>query len=164
MMSDAINRAVERQARQIITIERWLVVFSAAFAAVMLAAAVYFELTYGVPPYSVAFALVFFLVSLACFRALFYVFGDGLRYRSQRKGTRAMFWLASAYVVIASVAAYAVAFGLFGLRVPWAGDGRDYLYACYFLLAVAAVFLARSAVFYWRLQNYVSHSLGSLNK
>jgi uncharacterized membrane protein len=164
MMNDAINRAVERQARQIISIERWLVVFSAAFTIVLFAAAIYFEVTYGVPPYSVAFLLIFFLASLACFRALFLAFGDSFRYRSQRRGTRALFWLASAYMVIASVAAYAIAFALFGLRVPWAGDGRDYLYACYFLLAVAAVFLARSAVFYWRLRAYISQSLGNLNK
>ena len=163
-MSDAINRAVERQARQIITIERWLVVFSAAFTAVTFAAAIYFERAYGVPPYSAAFAPAFFLVSLACFWTLFHAFGDGFRDRAQRRGARAMFWLASAYVVIASVAAYAVAFGLFGLRVPWAGEGRDYLYACYFLLAVGAIFLARSAAFYWRLRAYVTRSLGHLSK
>ncbi len=70
-MSDAINKAVERQARQIIRIEWWLVVFSAACAVVLLAAALYFEQTNNVPPYSFAFGGIFFLVSLACFPGLF---------------------------------------------------------------------------------------------
>ncbi len=163
-MSDAINKAVERQARQIIRIERWLVVFSAACAVVLLAAALYFEKTYGVPPYSFAFAGMFFLVSLACFWGLFRVFGDSFQHRSSKKGARALFMLASLYVVLASVASYAVAFGLFGLQVPWEGEGREYLYACYFLLSVAAIFLARSVMFYRRLRSYIRQSLGNLNK
>jgi hypothetical protein len=163
-MSEAINRAVERQARQIIRIERWLVAFSAACAVVLLAAALYFEQTYGVPPYSFAFAVVFSLASLACFLALFKVFGGSFRGRSGKKGARALFMLASAYMVVASVAAYVVAFGLFGLPAPWTGVGREYLYASYFLLSVAAVFLARSAMFYWRLRSYITQSLGNLNK
>jgi O-antigen/teichoic acid export membrane protein len=162
-MSDAINRAVERQARQIIGIERWLVAFSVACAVALLAAALYFEQTYRVPSYSLAFAATFFLASMACFRGLFRVFGDSFRDRRKR-GTRALFMLASLYMVLASVVAYAVAFGLFGLRTPWAGDGREYLYACYFLLSVAVVFLARSATFYWRLRSYITQSLGNLNK
>jgi MFS family permease len=162
-MSDAINRAVERQARQIIRIERWLVVFSAAGVVALLATALYFEQTYGIPPYSFIFALCSFLLSLACFRALFGALGDSFRDR-RKKGTRALFMLASLYVVIAAVAAYVVAFGLYGLKTPWAGEGRDHLYACYFLLSVAAIFLARSGVFYWRLRSYITHSLGNLNK
>jgi hypothetical protein len=163
-MSDAINRAVERQARQIIRIEQWLVVFSAASAVILLAAALYFEQTYGVPPYSFAFAGVLLLVSLACFWALFRVFGDSFQYRSGKRGARALFMLASLYMVVASVFAYAVAFGMFGLQVPWTGDGREYLYACYFLLSVAAIFLARSVMFYWRLRAYITQSLGNLSR
>ena len=163
-MNDAINRAVERQARRIIRIEQWLVVFSAAFAVVLLAAGIYFEKTYSVRPYSFAFAGLFLFISLACFWGLFEVFGDSFRYRSGKKGARALFTLASLYMVIASVAAYAVAFGLFGLNVPWAGDGREYLYASYFLLSVSAIFLARSLMFYWRLRSYITQSLGNLNK
>ncbi|HEY3274754.1 MAG TPA: hypothetical protein VGJ92_13370 [Methanocella sp.] len=163
-MSDAINKAVEKQARQIIRIERWLVIFSTAFAIIMLAAAFYFEKTYGVQPYSIAFAGFFFLVSLVCFRGFFWAFGDSFRHNTRKKGTRALFMLASLYVVVASVAAYTVAFGLFGLQVPWTGEGRENLYACYFLLAVAAIFLARSAMFYWRLSFYIRQSLGNLNR
>jgi len=163
-MSDAINRAVERQARQIIRIERWLVIFSAACTVALLAAAFYFERTLGVAPYSLAFAAGFFLLSLACFQGLFQAFGEGFRTRARKRETRALFMLASAYMVVAALAAYAVAFGLFGLRVPWAGDGREYLYACYFLLSVAAVFLARSVLFYRRLRSYITRSLGNLNK
>jgi hypothetical protein len=162
-MSDAINKAVERQARQIIRIERGLVIFSAACAVALLAAALYFEQTGGVPPYSFAFGGAFFLASLACFWALFRVFGDSFRDRRKR-GTRALFMLASAYMVLASVASYAVAFGLFGRAVPWAGEGREYLYACYFLLSVAAIFLARCTMFYRRLRSYITQSLGNLNK
>jgi len=162
-MSGAINKAVERQARQIIRIERWLVIFSAACAVALLAAALYFERAYRVAPYSFAFAAAFFLGSLACFLALFRIFGDSFRDR-RKKGTRALFMLATIYVVLASLASYAVAFGLYGLRVPWAGDGREYLYACYFLLSVAAIFLARSVLFYRRLRAYISQSLGNLNK
>ena len=164
-MSDAINRAVERQARQIIRIERGLVAFSVVFSVVMLAAAIYFEKTYGVQPYSFAFALAFFLVSLAFFRLLFAAFGDGFRGgQGRKKGARALFMLASAYVVVAAAVAYAVAFGMYGLQMPWLGEGRDNLYACYFLLAVAVVFLARSVMFYWRLRAYITLSLGSLSK
>jgi|AGTN01.2.fsa_nt_gi hypothetical protein len=163
-MSDAINRAVERQARRIIRIEQWLVAFSAAFTVVLLAAALYFEKTYGVQPYSFAFAAFFLLASLACFGVLFRIFGDSFRHRSGKKGARALFMLASIYMVAASVAAYAVAFGMFGLQMPWVEDGREYLYACYFLLSVAAIFLARSAMFYWRLRTYIMQSLGNLNK
>ena len=54
--------------------------------------------------------------------------------------------LASLYVVLASGVSYVVAFGLFGLQVPWNGEGRENLYACYFMLSVAAIFLARSAM------------------
>jgi hypothetical protein len=163
-MNDAINKAVERQARKIISIERWLVIFSTVFAIILLAAAFYFENTYGVRPYSVAFAGFFFLVSIACFWVLFRAFGDGFRHNPRKKGTRALFMLASLYVVVASVAAYTVAFGLFKLQVPWAGEGRENLYACYFLLSVAAIFLARSAMFYRRLRAYITQSLGNLNK
>jgi hypothetical protein len=163
-MSDAINKAVERQARKIIRIEWWLVIFSTVFTIILLAAAFYFEKTYGVQPYSVAFAGLFFLVSMACFWGLFRVFGASFRHNSRNKGTRALFMLASLYVVIASVAAYTVAFGLFRLQVPWAGEGRENLYACYFLLSVAAIFLARSAMFYWRLRSYIMQSLGNLNR
>ncbi len=163
-MSDAIKKSVERQARKIIRIEWWLVVFSTVFAIILLAAALYFEKTYGVQPYSFAFAGIFFLVSLACFWGLFRVFGNSFRHNSRKKGARALFMLASLYVVLASVVAYTVAFGLFGLQVPWTGEGREYLYACYFLLSVAAIFLARSAMFYWRLRSYITQSLGNLNK
>ncbi|OPY27100.1 MAG: hypothetical protein A4E28_02155 [Methanocella sp. PtaU1.Bin125] len=161
-MSDAINKAVERQARQIIRIEQWLVVFSGAFTAITLTAAVYFEQAYGVPPYSFAFAALFMLVSAACFLILFAAFGDGFRYRSQRKGMRVMFGLASVYMVLASLVAYAAAFGLFGLQTPWAGAGRESLYVSYFLLSVASIFLARSATFYWRLRSYIVQSLGNI--
>lgn len=161
-MSDAIDRAVKRQAWQIMRIERWLVVFSAVFAAVLLAASLYFERALDAPPYSLAFASLFFVVSMVCFTALFRFFGESFR-DSRKKGTRTLFMLASLYVVIASVAAYAVAFGLFGLEVPWAGEGRDHLYASYFLLSVAAIFLARSGVFYWRLRAYITQSLGNLS-
>jgi small-conductance mechanosensitive channel len=163
-MSDAIHKAVERQARKIIRIEWWLVIFSIVFAIILLAAAFYFEKTYGVQPYSVAFAGFFFLVSLVCFWGLFRVFGNSFRHNSRNKGTRALFMLASLYVVIASVAAYMVAFGLCGLQAPWTGEGRENLYACYFLLSVAAIFLARSAMFYWRLRSYITQSLGNLNR
>jgi hypothetical protein len=164
LMSDAINRAVERQARQIIRIERWLVVFSAVSAVALLAVALYFESTYAVPPYSFAFEAFFLLVSLASFLALFKAFGGSFRYRSGKKSARALFMLASLYMVVASVVAYAVAFGMFGLQVPWTGDGREYLYACYFLLSVAAIFLARSVMFYWRLRAYITQSLGNLSR
>jgi hypothetical protein len=161
-MSDAINRAVERRAWQIIRIERWLVVFSGVFTVIILAAALYFEQTYGVPPYSLAFAGITLAVSAACFRGLFELFGDSFRHRSQRKGMRAMFGLASIYMVLASLVAYMVAFGLFGLQTPWVGPGRENLYISYFLLAVAAIFLARSATFYWRLRSYIVQSLGNI--
>jgi O-antigen/teichoic acid export membrane protein len=154
---------VHRQARQIIRIERLLVIFSLVFAAVLLGASLYFERTLDIGPYSLAFAAGFFAISLICFTILFRLFGDSFRDR-RKKGTRTLFMLASLYVVIAAVAAYVVAFGLYGLKTPWAGEGRDHLYACYFLLSVAAVFLARSGVFYWRLRSYISHSLGNLNK
>jgi hypothetical protein len=75
---------------------------------------------------------------------------------------RAMFGLASIYMALASLVAYAVAFGLFGLQTPWAGTGRENLYISYFLLSVAAIFLARSATFYWRLRAYIVQSLGNL--
>jgi MFS family permease len=161
-MNDAINRAVERQARRVIRIEQWLVVIFFVSTVVCLAAALYFEKTYGVPPYSFVFALVFFGVSAACFWALFSRFRDSFRHRSQRKGMRAMFGLASIYMVIASLVAYAIAFGLFGLRMPWTGEGRDYLYLSYFLLSASAIFLARSATFYWKLRSYIVESLGNL--
>ncbi|MGA9141483.1 MAG: hypothetical protein WBZ29_14750 [Methanocella sp.] len=163
-MSDAINKAVERRARQIIRIEQWLVVLSCVFMVIVLAASLYFEQTYGVPPYSLAFAAITLAVSVACFWGLFKLFGDSFRYRSQQKGMRPMFWLASVYMVLASVVAYAVAFGMFGLQTPWAGAGRENLYICYFLLSVAAIFLARSATFYWRLRSYIVQSLGNLTK
>ena len=163
-MSDAIHKAVERQARKIIRIEWWLVIFSTVFAIILLAATFYFEKTYGVQPYSVALAGFFFLVSLACFGGLFRVFGNSFRHNTRNKGTRALFMLASLYVVIASGVAYLVAFGLFGLQVPWIGAGRENLYACYFMLSVAAIFLARSAMFYWRLRSYITQSLGNLNR
>lgn len=162
-MSDPISKAIERQARQVIRIEQWLVYFSAAATAVLLAAAIYFERAYGVEPWSLAFTAFFFLVSMASFTALFKLLGESFRDR-RSKGTRTLFMLASLYVVVASVAAYAVAFGLFGLQVPWKGEGRDHLYACYFLLSVAAIFLARSGVFYRRLRSYIMQSLGNLNK
>lgn len=163
-MSDAINRAMVSRARQILRVEQWLVIFSAAAATVLLGASIYFEKSYDTAPYSFVFLIGFFLASLACFWALFEAFKDSFRYRASRRGTRAMFTLASAYVVVASVLAYAVAFGLFGLDVPWAGPGRDMLYASYFLLATASAFLARSLMFYWRLRAYMMSSLGSLVK
>ena len=163
-MNDAINRALGRRARQILRIEQWLVVLSAAATVVLLAAALYFEYADGVPPYSLAVAAVFLLVSSACFRLLFGAFGEGYGRRASKKRTRTMFTLASGYIALATLVAYAVAFGLFGLPVPWAGPDRTSLYACYFLLAVAAVFLARSIMFYWRLRAYLSQSLGSLIK
>jgi MFS family permease len=163
-MSEAINKAVERQARQIIRIERWLVIFSAVCAVALLAAALYFERSYGVAPYSFAFAAAFFLGSLACFWGLFAIFGEGFRPRVRKREARALFMLASLYMVLASLVSYAVAFGLFGLQVPWTGDGREYLYACYFLMSVAAIFLARSVMFYRRLRSYITESLGNLNK
>jgi hypothetical protein len=162
MMNDAINKAVERRARQIIHIEQWLVVLSGIFTAIILAAALYFEQTCGVPPYSFAFAIISLVVSAVCFRGLFELFGDSFRDRSRRKGMRAMFGLASIYMALASLVAYVVAFGLFGLQTPWAGMGRENLYISYFLLSVAAIFLARSATFYWRLRAYIVQSLGNL--
>lgn len=163
-MSDVINRALATRARQILRIEQWLVVFSGVATVVLLAASIYFEKSYSVASYSFAFLAVFFLGSLLCFRALFTVFKDSFQYRAARKRTRAMFTLASAYVVVASVVAYAVAFGLFGLSVPWAGQGRDVLYGCYFLLAAASALLARSIMFYWHLRAYMVQSLGNLSK
>ena len=162
-MSDPINRAVQRQARQIIRIERWLLIFSLAFAAVLLGVALYFERTLDLAPYSLALGSIFFAVSMVVFTALFRVFGDSFRDRRKR-GTRTLFMLASLYVVIAAVAAYAIVFGLYGLQVPWAGEGREHLCVCYFLLSVAAIFLARSGVFYWRLRAYIAQSLGNLSR
>jgi hypothetical protein len=161
-MNDAINKAVERRARQIIRIEQWLVVLSCVFMIIALAASLYFEQTSGVPPYSIGFAAITLAVSAVCFRGLFKLFGDSFRYRSQKKGTRIMFWIASIYMVFASLTAYAVAFGLFGLQTPWAGPGRENLYISYFLLSVASIFLARSATFYSRLRSYIVQSLGNL--
>jgi uncharacterized membrane protein len=161
-MNDAINRTIAAKARNIMRIEQALVVFSGAFTAVMTAVALYFEKLYGVGPYSLAFLVVCLGVSLVVFWAFFSVFRDAFRYRTVKKGTRGMMTLASAYMVIASLVAYSVAFGFFGLRVPWTGDGREYLYVCYFLLSVGAVFLARSTMFYWRLRKYMIQSLGSL--
>ena len=163
-MSDGINRSVERQAMRIIRIEQLLMVLFGVSTAALLAAAIYFEKTYGVRPYSFAFALAFFLLSVACFRALFALFGDSLQHRARTGRARALFSLASLYMVIAALAAYVVAFSLFGLRMPWAGDGREYLYSCYFLLAASVIFLARSAVFYWRLRSYIMQSLEHLSK
>jgi len=161
-MSDAINRALASRARQILRIERWLLVFSGLATFALLAAALYFEKVYDVKAYSFAFLAVTLLGSLLVFWALFGVFGADRQ--AGRRRVRAMLTLASAYVVLVSLAAYAVAFGLFGLPAPWAGPGRDALSICYFLLAAASAFLARSVAFYWRLQAYLARSLGQLIK
>lgn len=162
-MSDALNRSIEAQARKILRMERALVVVTGVLTLVTLGGAIYFEKIFGVPPYSFAVVLAAFLVSYACFWAVFSFFkGDFQRRAPGRGKARAALWAATLYIAIASTVAYIAAFGMLGLSVPWSGPGRENLYIFYFLAAVCAIFLSRSVAFYLKLRSYVLRSLNSL--
>lgn len=158
-----MNRSIGAQARKILTMERALVIVTAVLTVITLGASIYFEKIYGLRPYSFAIALVSVVVSYGCFWALFSFFKSEFQYRAPgRKKARLALWAASVYIAIASFVAYVVAFSMLGLSMPWVGPGRDALYVCYFLLAVSAVFMSRSAAFYLKLRSYVLRSLDNL--
>lgn len=162
-MNDSINRALTSKAKNILRIERALVAASLIFTVITMMASLYFEKTYGAEAYSFLFALVGFLVSLGCYWVLFSVFRSGVEYRSAGKtSSRIVLTAASVYFVIASLAAYAIAFDFMKFGMPWIGEGREYLYMCYFLLSVSVIFMARSVAFYWQLRSYILRSLGNL--
>jgi len=164
-MSDVLGRSIESKARKILKFEQALVAMTAIFAMITLGVSIYFEKTYGVKAYSFAIALLTFSVSFGCFWALFTFFRSGFQYRSPGRGAaRLALWIASLYIVAAATVAYIVAFSMMGISAPWAGEGRENLYACYFLLAVATIFLSRSVAFYMKLRAYVLRSLGEMSR
>lgn len=164
-MSEAIRRTIEAQAQKILRMERALVVVTGALTLITLGASIYFEKSYGVPPYSMGIVVGFFLVSYVCFWALFSFFKGDFQQRAPGKGkARMALWAASIYIAIAATAAYIVAFGMLGLNVPWTGQGRENLYICYFLAAVCAIFLSRSVAFYRKLRSYVIRSLRGMSR
>jgi hypothetical protein len=115
-MSEAMRRSIEAQAQKILRMERALVVVTGALTLITLGASIYFEKSYGVPPYSTAIVVGFFLVSYACFWALFSFFKGDFQQRAPGKGkARMALWAASIYIAIAATAAYIVAFGMLGL-------------------------------------------------
>ena len=155
-----MGRSIESRARKILKFERALVVVTAIFTMITLGASIYFEKTYSVGAYSFIIALLMFTVSFGCFWMLFSFFKSDFQYRSPGRGAaRLALWIASLYIVVAATVAYIVTFGMMGIRIPWAGEGRENLYACYFLLAVATIFLSRSVAFYMKLRAYVLRSL-----
>lgn len=162
-MSNAQNRSIEAQAKKILRVEQALVVTTAVLTLVTLGASLYFEKTYGVKAYSFGVGLVAIGLSYTCFWALFSFFKGDFQGRAPGRGKgRLALWAATVYIVIAATVAYIVAFSLWGLSMPWAAPGRENLYICYFLLAVSAIFLARSVAFYLKLRSYVMRSLDSL--
>jgi hypothetical protein len=159
-MSEAMRRSIESQAKKILRMERALVVVTGVLTMVTLGASIYFEKSYGVQPYSLGIVVAAFLISYACFWALFSFFKGDFQQRAPGKGkARIALWAASVYIAIAATAAYILAFGMMGLNVPWAGQGRETLYIFYFLAAVCAIFLSRSVAFYLKLRSYVIRSL-----
>lgn len=162
-MGNALNRSIEAQARKILRVERGLVVATGVLTIVALGASIYFEKTYDVRAYSFVVGLVSFVVSYACFWALFSFFKGEFQHRAPgRSRGRLALWAATVYIAVASTVAYVVVFGMLGLSVPWAGPGRENLAICYFLLAVITIFLARSVAFYLKLRSYVLRSVNSL--
>lgn len=167
-MTDVIGRMLAARAGRILRLELIFAIMSLAFMIIFLASSVYFEATYGTGSYSFALAGIGLVSSILFFFTLFTIFKNNLKYRamSGRHGlsSRLMVLASSIYIALYSFAAYAVAFGLFGLNMPWHAPGMDYLYVSYFLLMESALFLGRGASIYYFLKKHMISSVDNIKR
>jgi hypothetical protein len=167
-MVNVLEGMLANRAQKILRYELAFMIISLVFTLIFLAASIYFETTFAIGSYAFLLGTSAFLSSYAFFYLIFRVFKDNIRYRAMKGDAglsgRAMIMANSFFIAIMSLFMYIVCFGLFGVAMPWHGDGREYLYVSYFFLCEAALFLGRGLAYYYSLKRHMISSLESYKR